>query len=99
MKFKVFKLKNGKLEYAGIREVQAGDIIVEGQTSMAEVSLRESATPPTRKELSDAALAVKAEKERQGKEALKAALKRAMPNATEQGLDAAVNLKRPPAPW
>jgi len=43
MKLKVFKLKNGKLEFLGIREVQSGDIIVEGETSMAEtVHLRES---------------------------------------------------------
>jgi hypothetical protein len=43
MKLKVFKLKDGKLEYKGIREVQQGDAIVEGETSMAEtVHLRES---------------------------------------------------------
>ena len=51
--------------------------------------------PPTKKELEDAKKAL-ADKD---KEALKAALKRAMPDATEQGLDAAVNLKRNPSPW
>ncbi len=99
MNLKVFKLHNGKLEFVGIREVRQGDAILEGETPVTEVSLRESATPPTQKELAAAALAVKADKERQGKEALKASLKRAMPGISEQGLDAAVNLKRPPAPW
>lgn len=46
MRLKVFRLKNSKLEYAGIREVQQGDVILEGSASMAEVaseiSLRES---------------------------------------------------------
>lgn len=43
LQLKVFKLKDGKLQFAGIREVRSGDIIVEGETSMAEtVHLRES---------------------------------------------------------
>ena len=107
MKLKVFKLKNGKLEYTGIREVREGDIILEGETSMAEtVHLREASTSdfpglfgagPTKAELKRAGEALKAEREAKDKAALKASLKRAMPDATEQGLDAAVNKGKPPA--
>lgn len=43
MELKVFRLENGKLRYLGIREVREGDIILDGDTSMAEtVHLRES---------------------------------------------------------
>ncbi|MEW6143361.1 MAG: hypothetical protein AB1597_09475 [Chloroflexota bacterium] len=43
MRLKVFKLRNGKLEFAGIREVREGDAILDSETSMSEVNLRESA--------------------------------------------------------
>ncbi|MGA2669914.1 MAG: hypothetical protein ABSF21_00630 [Dehalococcoidia bacterium] len=42
MRLKVFKLKDGKLIYAGIREVREGDAILDGDTSMSEVNLKES---------------------------------------------------------
>jgi hypothetical protein len=47
MELKVFRLKEGKLEFIGLREPKAGDAIIEGSTSMAEVrpgvlALRES---------------------------------------------------------
>ena len=43
MKLKVFKLKDGKLEYTGIREAREGDAIIEVETPTTEtVHLRES---------------------------------------------------------
>jgi hypothetical protein len=37
MQLKVFRLKDGKLELTGTREVRLGDAIIEGGTSMTEV--------------------------------------------------------------
>jgi hypothetical protein len=93
MRLKVFKLKNGKLEYTGIREVQQGDVILEGETSMAEtVHLREAAgVGPTQAELEKARQSLKAE----ANEGLKAAFKRLRPDATERELDVMVSGKAP----
>ena len=77
MKLKVFSLRDGKLEFKGNREVQVGDIIVEGQTSMAEtVHLRESFAGPTREELQRARQELKAEAEAKARAALKASFKK-----------------------
>jgi len=99
MQLKVFKLKDGKLEYKGIREIQPGDAILEGQTSMSEVSsemmirLREgSFAGPTPAELERARQKLKAEAEAK----LRASWKMLCPNATEKQLDIMVSGKVPP---
>jgi hypothetical protein len=112
MRLKVFRLKEGKLEFAGTREPRAGDAILEGSTLMSEVrpgvlELREASTsdfpllmptaPPTKAELARAKQAVKADKEKQGRDALANSYKAAHPNATPSEV-AAFALGRNPDP-
>jgi hypothetical protein len=101
MRLKVFRLKEGKLEFAGMREVRQGDIILEGSTPMTEVSLREASTsdfpllmptaPPTKAELARAKQALKA----QDKEKLANSYKAAHPNATPSEVAAFVQGREP----
>lgn len=42
MRLKAFRLKEGKLEFIGIREVREGDAILDGDTGMEEVTMSES---------------------------------------------------------
>lgn len=79
MRLKFFRLRDGKLEYMGIHEVMQGDAILEGESSMAEVSagsellsLRESYAGPTAEEM-------------------RASWKRFCPNASEKELDILVS--------
>jgi len=55
MELKVFRLRGGKLEFRGTREIHAGDAIIEGETSMTEVlPLKESKLSDIQKALKDA---------------------------------------------
>lgn len=102
MGLKVFRLHEGRLQFIEVREVKQGDIIVTGETSMAqlgEVRLREvgiddfpllNGAPPTPAELAQRAIWDTDSRKATARGNLRAALKRAMPDATEQGLDAAV---------
>ena len=105
MKLKVFKLRDGKLEYVGVREVRAGDIIVEGQTSMAEtVHLREARIEDLNREILAGLSGKEKEDFERGlhnmgmtnpddRDALRAAFKRLRPDATERELDIMVSGK------
>lgn len=85
MQLKVFKLKNGKLQYTGIREVREGDAILDGDTSMTEtVHLEES--DKGKQDLPD------------DKAALKTSFKRLKPTATDKELDIMVSGKLPIEP-
>ena len=100
MRFKAFKLNKGKLEFTGMREIQEGDAILEGETSMTEVSLTEASTSdfpglfsagPTRDELEKARAALAEEK----RQTLRNSFKRLKPDATDRELDIMVSGKVP----
>jgi hypothetical protein len=106
MRLKVFRLKEGKLEFAGMREVRQGDAILEGSTLMSEVrpgvlELREASTsdfpllmptaPPTAAELNKAKQSLKS----RDKDALANSYKAAHPNATPSEVAAFVQGRDP----
>jgi hypothetical protein len=104
VKHKVFTLTQGKLSYTGLREIQEGDAILEGATSMSEVGLVEASTSafpgyfgvgPTKQELKAARVKI-AEEHR---EALKASFKRLNPKASDKELDILVSGKVRSETW
>jgi len=104
MQLKVFRFKNGQLSYIGIREVQSGDVIVEGETPQ-NVRLQETKAI---KELNDHILATLPEDEKadflvgleavglrdssdiSGSNGLRDAFRRLNPKASEYQLDVMV---------
>ena len=110
MQLKTFRLKEGKLEFIGLREPKTGDCIVEGETSMAEVipgvlALRESSTsdfpmlfgkpaPPTQAELARARQSLKGK----DKEALANSYKQTHPQATPAEISAFCQGRAPDPP-
>ncbi len=81
MRLKTFKLDQGKLVYTGIREVQPGDIIVTGSTTMAESTLGNTV------QLREGTEAInRANPTRQAEQAknLEASIRRAHPDYTDE---------------
>ena len=102
MKFRVYRLKNGKLEYIDFREAKAGDAILAGETSVAEVArsvevhLREGLIAgPTPEEINRARKMLKDE----ATEKVRASWKRLIPNATTRQLDILASGRVPKENW
>jgi hypothetical protein len=111
MKLKVFKLKGGKLEFVGMREVRAGDIIVEGETSMAETihlresrrdqfyaEMRESLTTDEQRRNFNRGLEALGISEGADRETLRQSVKKAYPDLTDQGVEAFIQGRNPESP-
>jgi hypothetical protein len=98
MQLKVFRLREGKLEFTGTREPRAGDAIIEGSTLMSEVrpgvlELRESSNlvPPTKAELERA-------RQSRGHDALAASYRAGHPKATDAEVNAFCQGRAPDPP-
>jgi hypothetical protein len=108
MKLKVFRLKEGRLEFTGTREPMIGDGILEGGTSMAEVrpgviELREASTSDFpmyfKTELAPPTQAELARaKAKIGHDALAKSYKAAHPQASDKEVNAFVQGRSPAGP-